>query len=141
MADADGGAGADGGNLYAVAILIDELKHEDVALRLNSMRKLETIATALGPQRTREELLPFLNESVDDEDEVLLVLAEELTKFIGFVGGNEHLATILVPLESLATVARPPHSFCRRNMTNIQSWVGIRVRCWLCSFSHIALRL
>ena len=104
----------------ASRFLIDELKHEDVALRLNSMRKLETIATALGPQRTREELLPFLNESVDDEDEVLLVLAEELTKFIGFVGGNEHLATILVPLESLATVARPPapHSFCRRNMTN-----------------------
>ena len=101
MADDASGAASDG-NLYSVAVLIDELKHEDVSLRLNSMRQLETIATALGPQRTREELLPFLNESVDDEDEVLLVLAEELTKFIGFVGGNEHLATILVPLESLA---------------------------------------
>ena len=40
MADAEAAAGADGGNnLYSVALLIDELKHEDVNLRLNSMRK------------------------------------------------------------------------------------------------------
>ena len=47
--------------LYPVAILIDELKNEDIQLRLNSIRRLSTIAHALGPQRTREELIPFLN--------------------------------------------------------------------------------
>ena len=52
------------------------------------------VATALGPARTRSELLGFLNgqcypvaslgitflfaESIDDEDEVLSVMAEEL---------------------------------------------------------------
>lgn len=48
----------------------DELKNEDVALRLNSVRKLSTIALALGEERTRKELVPFLADSSDDEDEV-----------------------------------------------------------------------
>lgn len=43
-----------------VASLIDELKHEDVALRLNSIKKLDVIANALGVERTRTELVPFL---------------------------------------------------------------------------------
>ena len=48
-------------DLYPIAILIDELKHEDVQCRLNSMRKLPAIARALGPERTRNELLPFIS--------------------------------------------------------------------------------
>lgn len=43
-----------------VANLIDELKHEDVTHRLNSIKKLNVISTALGPERTRTELIPFL---------------------------------------------------------------------------------
>ena len=38
--------------LYPVAILIDELKNEDMNLRLNSIRRLSTIAVALGVERT-----------------------------------------------------------------------------------------
>lgn len=44
-----------------MAILIDELKHEDIQLRLNSIRRLSTIAVALGTERSRNELIPFLN--------------------------------------------------------------------------------
>jgi hypothetical protein len=33
-------------DLYPIAILIDELKHEDVQCRLNSMRKLDTIGVS-----------------------------------------------------------------------------------------------
>jgi serine/threonine-protein phosphatase 2A regulatory subunit A len=47
--------------LYPIAVLVDELKNEDVQLRLNAIRNLGTIAMALGPQRTRDELIPFLN--------------------------------------------------------------------------------
>lgn len=47
--------------LFPLAILIDELKHDDVLLRLNAVRRLSTIAVALGPDRTREELIPFLD--------------------------------------------------------------------------------
>ena len=48
-------------SLYPVAILIDELKNEDIQLRLNSIRRLSTIAAALGVERSRDELIPFLN--------------------------------------------------------------------------------
>lgn len=47
--------------LYPIAVLIDELKHDDVMLRLNAIRRLHTIALALGAERTREELIPFLD--------------------------------------------------------------------------------
>jgi hypothetical protein len=47
--------------LLPVAILIDELKHDDMTVRLNSVRKLDEIAIALGPQRTRDELIPYLS--------------------------------------------------------------------------------
>jgi hypothetical protein len=47
--------------LYPIAVLIDELKHDDVILRLNAIHRLNTIALALGAERTREELIPFLD--------------------------------------------------------------------------------
>lgn len=53
-------AQGDQDELYTVALLIDELKHEDVQYRLNAMKNLVVIAKALGPERTRNELLPFL---------------------------------------------------------------------------------
>lgn len=112
--------------LYPIAVLVDELKNEDVQLRLNAIRNLGTIAMALGPQRTRDELIPFLNgnvhnkrvflfwhitehvciplETIDDEDEVLLAVAEELANFSEYVGGPEFAHYLLNPLENLATV-------------------------------------
>lgn len=59
---------------------------------------------ALGVERTRTELIPFLTETIYDEDEVLLALAEQLGDFITLVGGPEHAYCLLPPLESLATV-------------------------------------
>ena len=47
--------------LYPIAVLIDELKHDDVMLRLNAIHRLNTIALALGAERTRDELIPFLD--------------------------------------------------------------------------------
>lgn len=37
------------------------LQHDDVMLRLNAIHRLSTIALALGAERTREELIPFLD--------------------------------------------------------------------------------
>jgi hypothetical protein len=56
----------------------DELKNEDVALRLNSVKRLGTIALALGEERTRNELIPFLTDSNDDEDEVRAAATDQL---------------------------------------------------------------
>ncbi len=47
-------------SLFPIAVLIDELRHEDMQLRLNSIKKLSTIALALGAERTRTELMSFL---------------------------------------------------------------------------------
>uniref|UniRef100_A0A7N0U5Z9 Phosphatase PP2A regulatory subunit A/Splicing factor 3B subunit 1-like HEAT repeat domain-containing protein n=1 Tax=Kalanchoe fedtschenkoi TaxID=63787 RepID=A0A7N0U5Z9_KALFE len=90
--------------LYPIAVLIDELKNEDIRLRLNSIRKLSTIARALGEDRTRKELIPILSENNDDDDEVLLAITEELGVFIPYVGGVEHAHVLLPPLETLCTV-------------------------------------
>ncbi len=88
-----------------LSILIDELKSEDVSLRLNAIRRLSTIALALGPQRTRDDLIPFLQDSLDDEDEVLLALADELGRgFDEFLGGPQYAHLLLGPLENLAAV-------------------------------------
>lgn len=65
-------------------------------LRLNSIKKLSTIALALGIERTRSELIPFLTESMYDEDEVLLALAEQLGQFTPLVGGPEYVHCLLV---------------------------------------------
>ncbi|XP_070201288.1 serine/threonine-protein phosphatase 2A 65 kDa regulatory subunit A alpha isoform-like isoform X2 [Littorina saxatilis] len=91
-------------SLYPIAVLIDELRNEDVQLRLNSIKKLSTIALALGVERTRTELIHFLTDTIYDEDEVLLALAEQLGNFTPLVGGPEHVHCLLPPLESLATV-------------------------------------
>ena len=56
----------------------DELRDDDIALKLNSIRRLSTIALALGELRTRNELLPYLLESTPEEDELLVALAEEV---------------------------------------------------------------
>lgn len=41
--------------------LIISTQHDDVLLRLNAIHRLSTIALALGAERTREELVPFLD--------------------------------------------------------------------------------
>lgn len=94
----------DDNNLYPLALLMDELKHDDIANRVEAMKKLDTIAVALGPVRTREELIPFLVEvAQDDEDEVFAALSEELGKFVPYVGGPEYATILLPPLNILAS--------------------------------------
>lgn len=90
--------------LYPIAMLVDELKNDDIQLRLNATRRLKTIASALGPERTRAELLPFLTDTMDDDDEVLQALADELGHFVTEIGGPAHASCLMDPLESLSTV-------------------------------------
>ena len=48
-------------SLDPVKIFADELKNEDSQIRLHAIRRLGTIASALGPERTRNELIPQIN--------------------------------------------------------------------------------
>ncbi|KAK4337262.1 hypothetical protein RND71_043260 [Anisodus tanguticus] len=90
--------------LYPIAVLIDELRNEEVSLRLNSVKKLSTIALALGVRRTRKELIPFLTDIIYDDDEVLLAIADNLGTFTPLVGGPEYAHCLLPPMETLASV-------------------------------------
>ncbi|CAE8609267.1 unnamed protein product, partial [Polarella glacialis] len=96
-----GGSVANGvdSSLYPVAVLIDELRHDDLQLRVNAIQHLGTIATALGPERTREELLPFLQDIIDDDDDVLVAMAEQLGRGVALVGGPAYCHTLMGPLE------------------------------------------
>jgi len=96
---------------------------DDVSSRLNAVKKLSTIAIVLGHERTRDDLVPFLEraspissrtatdngagEAMEDEDEVLMALAEELGNFDEFVGGSQYSQVLLNPLQHLATVEEP----------------------------------
>lgn len=73
-------------------------------MRLNAVRRLSTIALALGPDRTRDELVPFLVDSLDDEDEVLLAIADEIGGLTQYIGGDKYAHLLLPPLENLAAV-------------------------------------
>jgi len=83
---------------------IDMFRGDDMSARVAAANRLEAVASLLGEQRTREELLPFLTDGTDDEDEVLLALANSLGKLIPLVGGGNHAQSILPPLELLLTV-------------------------------------
>lgn len=92
----------DNAQAHAVAVLIDELRSDDQQTRLASFKKLDYIAEALGPMRTREELIPYLGEFVDDDDEILLLLADALSKFLPYIGGPEYANFLFNPLETLS---------------------------------------
>ncbi|CAH0482275.1 unnamed protein product [Peronospora belbahrii] len=89
---------------YPMTLLTEELKSDEVEIRIKAMRRIRTVAQALGPERTRSDLLPFLREATEDEDEVLVALAEELGGFVDLVGGAEHALALVEPLEVLAGV-------------------------------------
>ncbi|ODQ78647.1 hypothetical protein BABINDRAFT_162352 [Babjeviella inositovora NRRL Y-12698] len=94
--------------LYPLALLMDELKHEDVANRVNAMSKIETIARALGAERTKTELLPFLTDvTQDDEDEVFSVLAEKLALFPKLLPSQADIPDLLPVCEILASMEEP----------------------------------
>lgn len=83
---------------------IDMFRGDDMSARVAAANRLEAVASVLGEQRTREELLPFVTDGTDDDDEVLLALANSLGKLIPLVGGGSHAQALLPPLELLLTV-------------------------------------
>lgn len=48
-------------NQISPSSLIEDLKTGDTKIKINALRNLELIAFALGKERTRNELLPFLS--------------------------------------------------------------------------------
>lgn len=82
--------------------MIDNLRSEDTDLRLSSMQGIHLIAATLGPERTRDELLLYLTDYLDDNDEVLRVFANALGTMLQEVGGVTYATSLFGPLETLS---------------------------------------
>ena len=91
-------------SLHPIAVLVTELKAEDVGKRVKSLAQLPTISIALGPERTVAELLPYLTELIDDEPQVQLELAHQLSTFTSYIGGKNYSHLLFDSLEMLASV-------------------------------------
>ena len=69
------------------------------------MKSLHTIAVALGVERTRNELLPYILDLMDDDEEVLVEMAQTLDgSFLQYVGGPLFAPHLFKPLERLCEV-------------------------------------
>jgi serine/threonine-protein phosphatase 2A regulatory subunit A len=91
--------------LYPITVLIDELKSDDKKKRINSVKNLPTISVALGMERTRNELMPYIMDLMDDDEEILVALAETLNgQFLEYVGGPLFAPHLFKPLERLCEV-------------------------------------
>jgi len=101
MEGGSGGGSVGGEDLFQIATMIEHLRHDDLGFRVHATKNLGRIARALGEERTREELIPFIVDSTDDEDEVLLAMAEAVGGLVDCVGGVECVYQLLVPLEAL----------------------------------------
>ena len=87
----------------SVLILVDELRSEDHNTKLHAINSLSEIAEAIGAEKSREELIPFLGEMLeDDSDEVLLALASKLGDLADAVG-RDHISALLPLLLTLAS--------------------------------------
>lgn len=92
-----------GEQLDPLKLLQEDLKDDDFEQAIASIKRLPTIAMALGPARTRSELIPFLLEySEQDNDEALTNIADQLGEFAELIGGSTHVPTLLPLLEKLA---------------------------------------
>ena len=91
--------------LTSVIELIENLRSNNPELRLASTKALHYISQALGPERVRTELIPYIMDYNDDDDEVLEMLATMLGSMMNAVGGVEYVNCLLMPLESLASIS------------------------------------
>ena len=67
--------------LSSIALLIDDISNEDPNIKLNSFKRLVTIAEVLGENRTYFELVPLLVEvieKIEDNSELLVTLCDQL---------------------------------------------------------------
>jgi len=93
----------DSKDIDPLKLLQEDLKDDDYEQVIASVNRLGTVATALGPARTRAELLPFLLEFTEqDNDEAQTAIARQLGDFVDLVGGANHAICLLPILEKLA---------------------------------------
>ena len=75
---------------------LEDLKSEEVKRRLVAVKHLADIAKAFGGDRTRKELIPFLKEYEDDEEEILVELAGQMYLISKIIGDKDSALADLI---------------------------------------------
>mmetsp|Transcript_34754 Transcript_34754/g.54295 ORF Transcript_34754/g.54295 Transcript_34754/m.54295 type:complete len:595 (+) Transcript_34754:104-1888(+) len=87
----------------AFALLVEEMKSDDVVEQVEAAKRINTIALGMGAEKAKAQLLPFLRTCVDEyTDEILLAIAEVAGTMVKALGGGEFAHNLVPILEALA---------------------------------------
>lgn len=85
-----------------IALFTEDIQGDSIHERLFTAGNMYLIAAALGPESTRNSLLPFLMSGISLDGEVKAIIAEQLGGFVKYVGGSKFATCLLEPLKLLA---------------------------------------
>ena len=96
--------------------LLEDLQSTEIKTKKNAVQNLRGISLALGRERTRKELLPYLKSCIDEEeDEIIIELSKVLSNFIDCIGGKQYIKELFNLLEVILTIDEP---FVRKETIN-----------------------
>jgi serine/threonine-protein phosphatase 2A regulatory subunit A len=83
-----------------ITLLKAEMTNEEIHVKVNAIHRLKTVILSIGQDDTISQLIPYIKELINSEDdEVLFAIAEELGKVFLLINDK----TVFLPLlEDLA---------------------------------------
>jgi serine/threonine-protein phosphatase 2A regulatory subunit A len=91
-------------------VYIEELKSDNANLKLNAASKISVIASVLGHNRIRDELIPYIIEIIeqmDNDNDFLIKVCEGLLELKSFCENNKEVSILIHPLKILASLDQP----------------------------------
>jgi len=85
-------------------LLKDEFEGNDVSSKRRAAERMDLVAKALGPERVRSDLLPWIESHTDQDDEILFLFASKCKDLTELVGGVEYVHALVPVLEKLLIV-------------------------------------
>lgn len=102
-------AGNTGTDFNYLEFFKEEIRNENATIKIGAVNNLHLIASALGPNRTVAELIPYVVQVVQEEplcndDEFLYSMARQYAVLSDYINGHDDL--LIAPLEHLAAKRR-----------------------------------
>eukprot|EP00440_Ansanella_granifera_P046811 gb/GFBE01050690.1/.p1 GENE.gb/GFBE01050690.1/~~gb/GFBE01050690.1/.p1 ORF type:complete len:593 (+),score=177.73 gb/GFBE01050690.1/:1-1779(+) len=97
---------AGGADFNYLEFFKEEIRNENATIKIGAVNNLHLIASALGPQKTADELIPYISKVVTEEplcndDEFLYSIAKQYAVLSDYMNGNDE--SLIEPLEHLAS--------------------------------------
>lgn len=91
----------------ALRLFQAEAEYDDTKVQIQAINRILPVALALGPDRARLELVPYLNVYLDRiyvNDEIQMHLADQIANLLDLIGGEEHVDLLFELLIKLVSV-------------------------------------